>query len=230
MIDSVVQMTVLGSVRVLKEHRPVAIGGPKPQLLMARLALEAPKPVSTDELIGVMWGDRLPATARKMLQKYVWQLRHVIGDDLLVTEGDGYALALDPSQVDALRFEQLLEEAIRARDRGDTERAWELLAEALALWRGRPMAGLDDVSFVSDAVRRLEEMHLVAFEEQIQVGLALGKHDLLLPRIQELASQHPFRERLWGALMLALYRSGRHTEALASLWPPPQQPERRARR
>ena len=110
MTDSVVHIAVLGSGRVSRDDKAVAIGGPKPQLLVARLALNAPRPVSTDELIDVMWGESPPVTARKMLQKYVWNLRSIIGGDLLVTEGDGYALTLDPSKVDALRFAQLLEE------------------------------------------------------------------------------------------------------------------------
>ncbi len=216
MTANTVQIEILGSVRVLKDDRPVAIGGPKPQLLVARIALSTPRPVSVDELIDVMWRERPPATARKMLHKYVWELRSRVGDEVVVTDGDGYALAADRVHVDAFRFEHLVEAAAAARERGDPQHAWDQLAAALALWRGAPLADLDAGAGLSGEIRRLEAMHAVAVEEQVHVGLQLGRHDLLLPRIQELASQHPFREGIWADLMLALYRCGRHAEALAT--------------
>jgi len=89
-----VQIAVLGPVRAFRDGAPTSIGGPQPQLLLAWLALASPRTVPTDELIDVIWGEQPPATARKILQKYVWTLRSAIGDDALITESDGYALAV----------------------------------------------------------------------------------------------------------------------------------------
>jgi predicted ATPase/DNA-binding SARP family transcriptional activator len=215
-MSGVVGAAVLGPVQLTIDGAPVPIGGAKTQLLLARLALAAPKTVPADALIDSLWGERPPATARKTLQKYVSVLRDQIGHDVLATVGPGYALALDAASIDSARFEQLRQAARSARVGGEPQRAWDLLAEAMALWRGRPLAGLDDVPFVAAAVAELEEARLTTEEEQLEVGLDLGRHASLLARIERLATDHPYRERLWAALMLALYRSGRQADALAA--------------
>src|SRR5262249_4554632 len=129
----------------------------------------------------------------------------------LVTRGRGYALEVEPEAVDLARFE-----ALRAGAReADPSRASRLLAEALALWRGTPLAEFDE-AFARIEAGRLEDLRLAVREERIAADLALGRHSDLIGELEALTAEHPHRERLCTQLMLALYRAGRQTEALAA--------------
>jgi WD40 repeat protein/DNA-binding SARP family transcriptional activator len=205
---------VLGPVEVELGRRPLRLGGPKQRALLSVLALNANATVSVDRLIEGLWGEELPASAAKMVQLYVSQLRKLLEEDdgsEILTHGRGYELRLDPEAVDAARFERLVADASRARGDGG---AGEAARGALALWRGPPFADLADEPFAAAEARRLEELHLVALELAIESDLEAGSHGQLTGRLEALVGEHPLRERLHGLRMLALYRAGRQAEAL----------------
>src|SRR4051794_34775206 len=197
---------LLGLVEASHEGHVLPLGGPKPRALLAMLALHANAPVSADRLIEGLWGDRPPATAHKLVQVLVSQLRKQLAGSgaEIVTRGRGYELRLDPDAVDALHFERLL----TSGENG----AGSL--EALALWRGPPLDDLADEPFAAPEIRRLEDLRLEAREAAIDAALADGRHAAVLAELEELVREHPLRERLHGRHMLALYRCGRQAEAL----------------
>ena len=197
-------LRVLGPVEATVEDHPVAIGAGKPRALIAMLGLSEGSAVSSEALIDGLWGEAPPATANKMVQVYVSQLRKVLAASgngaEIVTRGRGYELRLGEGEVDVRRFERLLAEGAPR--------------EALTLWRGRP---LDDVStepFAPLEIRRLEELRLAAFEMAIEQDLAAGRHAEVVGELETLVAQEPLRERLQAQRMLALYRSGRQADAL----------------
>jgi WD40 repeat protein/DNA-binding SARP family transcriptional activator len=207
------QIRVLGSVDVEMHGRSLKLAGPKQRGILSMLALGANTPVSLERLIDGLWGEEPPATAPKMVQQYVSQLRRLLADGdgpAIVTRGGGYELQVDPAAVDALHFEQLVERA--GADNG--ARRTDLAREALALWRGPPLAGLLEEPFAASEARRLEELHLAAIELTIEGDLGAGRHADVIGRLGALVDEHPLRERLRGLLMLALYRAGRQAEAL----------------
>ncbi|MGE3284926.1 MAG: BTAD domain-containing putative transcriptional regulator [Pseudonocardia sp.] len=203
---------VLGPVRATVDGRRVDVGGPKPKLVLARLAMAAPHAVTVDGLIESLWGGRPPATARKTVHGYICGLRAALGADAVVTAGPAYRLGLHASAVDVHRFRTLV---TRAAATGG-EDAWETLSAATELWRGPPLTGVGDGVFVAHEARRLAELYVDAVERQMEIGLELGRDDVLVPVLEELVERHPLRERLWTTLMTALYRSGRQAEALAA--------------
>jgi peptide/nickel transport system substrate-binding protein len=168
------------------------------------LALEPGRTVSADRLAEGLWGDSLPPSAPKMIQLYVSHLRRILDGDgvRIVTHGRGYELQLADGEVDVVRAERLADEA-RPR-------------EALALWRGEPLADLADEPFAADAIRRLEELRLRIAGEAIDADLAAGRHAELVGELDALVAAHPLRERLHAQRMLALYRASRQSEALAA--------------
>src|SRR5918999_3545770 len=129
---------LLGPLEVSDRDRPLALGGVKQRSLLAILLLEANEVVSTDRLIDQLWGATPPATCAKSIQVYVSRLRKEIAGGRLATHAPGYVLRVDPSELDLARFEQLAAEARRA----DPETAARKLRDALALWRGPPLADL----------------------------------------------------------------------------------------
>src|SRR5439155_3081492 len=131
----------------------------------------------------------------------------------LVRDGDGYRLSVEPDRLDAGRLERLALEGREALAAGDPKRAADVLHEALTLWRGRPLSGMSE-PFAAAAAARLEGLHLEALEDRIEAELTLGCHRPLIPELETLVAEHPYRERLRAQLMLALYRSGRQAEAL----------------
>ena len=210
------EFRVLGPFEVLAEGQPVALGGARQRAVLAILLLHRGEVVSVDRIVDELWGERPPDTATKTVQVYVSRLRKALGEGVLVTRGGGYALEVDADQVDADRFERLAAEG-RERSIGVKPTvAAESLREALDLWRGPPLADFAYESFAQNEIARLEELRLVALENRIEADLALGRHAELVPELEALVAEHPTRERLRGQLMLALYRSGRQSEALES--------------
>lgn len=200
---------VLGSLQAEKQGRPVHLGGPKQRTLVATLLAHHGHSVTTDRLIDVLWGDDPPVTAIKTLQKYVSELRKKVGG-ALVTHPGGYSIEVGDDQVDAKRFETLLASAGKETRVGERI---ELLEQALGLWRGDPYPELESPTGIAEQTR-LSELRLSAVEDLMQARLDLGEHDRLVGPLEVLVSEHPLRERLWGQLMLALYQSGRQSEAL----------------
>ncbi len=207
---------ILGPVEVSREGRAVDLGAHRQRALLVLLLLSANEVLSSDRLIEGVWGEEAPASAPNMIQVYVSRLRKSLGRGLLVTRPPGYVLQIGEGQLDATRFAMLVGRAGGAMGSGEPAAARALLEEALALWRGAPLADFTYESFVQGEVARLEELRLEALELRIDAELALGRQARVVGEIERLIALHPFRERLRSQLMLALYRSGRQAEALAA--------------
>ncbi|MDA0169449.1 ABC transporter substrate-binding protein [Solirubrobacter taibaiensis] len=203
---------LLGPIETSLDSGPAALGPRQQRAVLAMLALQLNRTVSTDRLIEGLWGDRAPPSAPKLVQLYVSQLRKLLGAEAeIVTRGRGYELRLAADRVDAARFERLVAEAAAANGPGA-----RLAREALALWRGPALADVADEPFAGAEIRRLDELRLRATELAIQGELAAGRHRELIGELEALVAAHPLVERLHGQRMLALYRSGRQAEALAA--------------
>ena len=211
-MPSSLEIRLLGPFTVFVGGRPAEVTGPKRNALLALLALRGGRMVPVEVLVDALWGAEVPAAPRNAVQHHVSRLRAALGAESIAAAPDGYALA--GATVDALRFEELLARARSAGRAGDAGQAAELVARALALWRGWPLQGLPDSPWVGAEAARLEVLRTDALEEQFEAALALGEHTEVVGRIRQVLEEHPFRERLWGQLMLALYRDGRQAEAL----------------
>jgi predicted ATPase/DNA-binding SARP family transcriptional activator len=186
-----VEFRLLGPLEVLGDDgAPVQLGGVRPRALLAQLLLQANEAVSTDRLIDGIWGESPPSSALGALQVHVHALRKALGTD-----------RVEKDELDLLRFERLLENDPR---------------EALALWRGPALADLAFEPFARAEAARLEEARLAALEARIGVDLEQGRHAALVGELESLVAAHPHREQLRSMQMLALYRAGRHADALAA--------------
>jgi predicted ATPase/DNA-binding SARP family transcriptional activator len=203
---------ILGPLEAVAGGRVVALDAAKQRALLAILLLHANEPVGTDRLIDELWAGRPPATATKVLQKYVSQLRKALGNEVIVTRPSGYELRVDPGRLDLHRFERLVNEARGA----EPPVAAQSLRKALSLWRGQPLVEFAYEPWAQREIGRLEELHLSALEGRIEADLALGQTSELVGELERLVAEHPLSEGLRGQLMLALYRSGRQADALAA--------------
>jgi DNA-binding SARP family transcriptional activator/tetratricopeptide (TPR) repeat protein len=207
------EFRLLGGVEALVDGQPLDIGPVRQRTVLAILLAEANAPVSVDQLIDRVWADRPPRQVRNSLYSYVTRLRRALApaEDVHITRHSGsYRLTVDEQSVDLHRFRRLTAEAHRI---GDDRRAEELLAEALGLWRGDAFADLDApwphrIRTALDAERRAVEL------DRVDIGLRLGRHGELLAELAVNAERHPLDERIVGQLMLALYRSGRQSDAI----------------
>ncbi len=216
MADSL-DFRILGPLEVSDGERAVRLGGVKQRSLLAILLLQAPEPVSADRLIDELWGEEPPEDAHTALHQHVSRLRKLLEPHaVLVTRAPGYVAEVPDGALDLDRFERLRDDGRRALEGGRAAQAAERLGEALALWRGRPLADLEHERFARDAIARLDEARVEAIELRIDAELALGRHAELVAELQSLVRRHPLREGLRGRLMLALYRSGRQADALAA--------------
>jgi YVTN family beta-propeller protein len=212
-----VEFRVLGPLEVSHNGRMLPLGGAQQRALLAILLLRANQIVSADALVDALWGERPPESFANTVQGYVSRLRKLLSSgegQVIRYSPPGYVLQVEAEQVDSHRFERLILEATQARAKDDPETAGATLREALALWRGAPLADIVLNSFIEPELRRLEELRLTALEEWIEVKLTLDRRADVVPELEALVAEHPLRERLRGALMLALYRSGRQSEAL----------------
>src|SRR5262249_2393362 len=203
------EVRLLGPLQVEDRGRVLALGGPRQRALPAVLLLTATEVVPTDRLIDEVWGEAPPAPVGKSVQVYVSRLRKAMGDGRLVTRDPGYLIRVERRELDLARFEDLVREAGAA----PPERAAGLLRDALALWRGPPLADLVDEPFAHAAAARLDEVRIAALEARIDAELATGRHADVVGELEELIAAHRLREGLRAQLMLALYRSGRQAEA-----------------
>jgi DNA-binding SARP family transcriptional activator len=211
-----IEFRVLGPLEARVGELALPLGGPKQRALLAALLLQANELVTSDRLIDELWGDEPPRTAAAALQVHMSQLRKALKADreLLVTRAGGYMIALQPDQLDLARFEQLTAGGERALADGDPVLGLAKLRAALDLWHGPPLADLTHEPFAELPILRLEELRIAAIEARVEAELALGHHEALIGELESLVREHPFRERLLGQLMTALYRSGRQAEAL----------------
>jgi predicted ATPase/DNA-binding SARP family transcriptional activator len=206
------EFAILGPLHVGALQGGLELKAPKHRALLAMLLLSyRDDAVPSERLIDVLWGEEPPATATKALQVYVSQLRRALGPgNPIVTRPSGYAIRLEPGQLDLERFETLV---VHARG-APPERAAELLREALALFRGAPLSDAPLLGPASAEADRLAGLRLAALEDRLDADLALGRHAAVVAELEALASEHPYRERFFAQLMLALYRSGRQADAL----------------
>src|SRR6266516_7770538 len=181
------EFRILGPFEVLSDGQVLDLGGQKQRTLLAQLLLEANRVVSSDRMIEALWEGAPPETAQKGLQVYVSQLRKLLGKERLQTRPPGYLLRVAEEELDVQRFQQLLE-------RGEHH-------EALALWRGPPLAEFVYRRFAQSEIARLEELRLAALEERVEADLAVGRHAAVVQELEELVGRHPLRERLCGQLM-----------------------------
>jgi DNA-binding SARP family transcriptional activator len=209
------EFRLLGPLEVSNGSGPLAARGQKKRALLARLLLEANRTVSVEALVDGLWGEDVPPTAVKMVHIYVSQLRKELPNGTLHTRPPGYLLQTGPEAVDVLRFARLCAEARVALGDGDAAQAAERLRAALALWRGPALAEFSE-PFAAAEAAHLEEQRLLALEDRIDADLALGRHAAVVGELQALVAAHPLRERPRSRLMLALYRAGRHADALAA--------------
>ncbi|HSS10950.1 MAG TPA: BTAD domain-containing putative transcriptional regulator, partial [Acidimicrobiales bacterium] len=166
------EFRILGSLKVVEAGTPLPLGGHRQRAVLARLLLDANRVVPTDSLIDALWGDHPPATSVKTLQKYISELRKVLGSELR-TDPAGYVVTA--GDLDASHFERLVADARRARSAGDLEGAAAKLAAARALWRGPVLADFGE-SFVALERARLDELRVASVEQQLELDLALGRH------------------------------------------------------
>ena len=191
---------ILGPLEVFAEGQRCDLGGSKPRALVALLLLDANRVVATGRLIEALWEDDPPRAAQKALQIHVSRLRKALGSDRIETTAAGYRLRVEDGELDLDRFQRL-------REDGE-------LVEALALWRGPPLADFRYDAFAQTEIARLEETRLSCLEDRIETDLAAGRDGDLAAELEALVREHPLRQRLRALLMLALYRAGRDAEAL----------------
>ncbi|MBV9858216.1 MAG: winged helix-turn-helix domain-containing protein, partial [Streptosporangiaceae bacterium] len=211
---------LLGTLAAWTENGRLAeVPEAKVRALLADLLIHLGQPLPADRLIDDLWGDDLPVHPAGALHSKVSRLRQALenaepgGGELVAFRSPGYLLQVEGDALDERQFAALTE---RARASGDLRGRAGLLADALALWRGPPLADFADTMFAQAAIARLEEERLVALEEQAEARLALGEHSLLAGELGYLVARHPLRERLRAAHMTALYRAGRQADAVAS--------------
>ncbi len=240
MDPSVLEFRVLGPLEVVAGDRLLPLGPPQQRMVLAVLALRVGEAVSVDALIDAIWGPqqelrsrawtlstrpgpRAPESVGNLIQGYVTRLRALLEPSrqrgqpptVLLTRPPGYVLAVGPDQVDARRFERLVEAARRAWPARPDAVAADL-REALGLWRGEVLADLGDLDVARRERLRLEELRRVAIDERIDADLARGHHAELIPELEALVAADPLRERTWGQLMVARYGAGRQADALAA--------------
>lgn len=213
-VPPTIELRVLGPLEARVDGAAVELGAPKQRALLVHLLLHANRAVSIERLIDELWPEDPPESARHAIQVYVSRLRKALDDSArLAARSGSYALRIEPGELDLESFRSLVEEARGQLDE-DPGTAAQRLRAALSLWRGRALADLDGEPAVRDIVLDLEEERLEATELRIEAELALGRDAHVVPELERLLAEHPARERLYGHLMLALYRSGRQADAL----------------
>src|SRR4051812_8468159 len=212
----VLEFGILGPLEVRRDGRAVALGGAKPRAVLALLLLHGNQPVTAERLAVGLWGEEAPEQRVRTLQVHVSRLRRALGgDDVLTREPAGYRLRLREGALDADRFAQLVDDGRRALRNGQAHAAAATLREALALWRGPPLADLAFEPFAQAEIASLEEQRVAALEDRIDADLEAAREaDALIGELRALVAQYPLRERLHGQLMRALYRAGRQADAL----------------
>jgi YVTN family beta-propeller protein len=211
-----VEFALLGPLEVSDGVRLLRLGGPKQRAVLAMLLLDANRPVPKHRLVDGVWGDRAPASAEEALDTYLSRLRRLLGPDRLSRYPAGYVLRVGPGELDLSTFEELLASAQRLRPT-DPAAAAASLGQALCLWRGPALADLRYEPFASGVTDHLEERRLAAVELRAEAALAAGPGGELVPELEQLVGGHPTRERMVAHLMLALYRAGRQSDALAAM-------------
>ena len=210
---------LLGPLLVRRAGVVTTIRSGRQRALLAALLLNANQAVPVQELSLVLWGADPPPSARVTIQNYVKRLRNALevdGDARIVTVADGYLIRVEAGELDVSRFEAAQDRAREAARHGAWELAAAELRDAVALWRGEPLAGVPSQRLALRHVPRLAELRMQAVEARVDADLHLGRHGQVIPELLRLADAHPLRERMAALLMLALYHDGQQGEALAA--------------
>ena len=208
------EFAVLGAVEVRRDGQRLPQGGAKERALLCLLLLRANQTLPVERIAHDLWEGNPPEQAAAAVRVYVSHLRKILGDEAIETRAPGYSLPVEPTAVDAGRFQAAAHEARSALAQGDAATAAVRFRDALAMWRGAAYADVADLEFARGEATRLEEARLAALEGRVEADLACGRHRELVGELEALVTQHPLRERFWAQRMLALYRSGRQAEAL----------------
>ncbi|SOD62630.1 DNA-binding transcriptional activator of the SARP family [Streptomyces zhaozhouensis] len=219
-MSQTVRFATLGPVGASRGQQSISVGSPQQQAMLAVLLLRAGRAASLQELIDAVWGPTSPNSAPATIRTYAWRLRQALAESrtkprTLISVGDGYRLALARRDVDALWAEQLASQAVEHRSAGRLAKAGEQIGQALALWRGEPLAGVPG-PHAEQQRQRLGELRLTLLEEHFEVLLRQGAPALAVPELGALASAHPLRERFHALHMRALHSTGRLADALAA--------------
>jgi DNA-binding SARP family transcriptional activator len=218
---AVLDFGILGPLRVELNERLIRVGPRKHRILLASLLVRVNRPVHLDELIDRLWPTAPPAGARRTVQTYAMRLRRQLGaaGELVRTHPEAYSIELSAEQLDVTRFVRLTERAARARVAGRVCGARDLLQEALAQWRGQPLADVPSTELCRVEIPRLVELRCRAIEERVDLDLQLGpslETGDIVGELRALVAEYPLRERFWVLLMRALRQAGRPAEALAA--------------
>lgn len=212
---------ILGPLRVELDGSQIRVGPRKQRILLASLLLRVNRPVHIDELIDRLWPTAPPVGARRTVQTYAMRLRRQLGGagTLVRTHPEAYSIELSADQLDVTRFQRLTERAAQAKLTGNIQGARTRLREALAQWRGQPLADVPSAELSRVEVPRLIELRCRAIEQRIDLDLQLGPNAEIADIVGELralVAEYPLRERFWALLMRALRQAGRPAEALAA--------------
>lgn len=224
------RIDLLGPLEISARGRIIHLTAPKPRQVLALLALSANSIVRNEQFMEELWEDKPPTSASTTLQTYIYQLRKCLNirvsrgsgragkgplpDMLLHTYANGYMLSLAEDALDTLRFERMVQRGRELLDADSAAEAAHLLREALALWHGPALVDVNYGLVLRAEVIRLEEIRRSAIEARIDAELLLGRQQALLSDLMKLTAQNPTHEGFQARLMLALYRSGRRSEAL----------------
>jgi DNA-binding SARP family transcriptional activator len=208
------RVRILGPFHLEDGGRQIMIGGIRQRAVLADLLLHANVVAPSEQILVDLWGEDAPPSAANALQAAISRLRRLLPPGRLITTAPGYMLRIFQAELDVAQFEQLIFEGRDALATGDAAEAVQLLDQAMTLWRGPPLADFRYEPFAQAEIARLEELQLACLEERNEAHLALGSATALTAELGRMVADHPLRERLRGQLMVALYRSGRQTEAL----------------
>lgn len=211
------EFRILGHLEISAGSERLELHGARQQIVAAMLLLNVSNPVSMDRLLEAIYGEDLPPTARSQAQISISSLRRLLAsrtsDAVISTLPGGYAIRIGTGELDSQRFDELVAEAREIRARNDLDQAVARYRDAIRLWRGPALDGIDS-QLVRAAASRLDELRITTSEDRIALELELGRHHELVGELTGLVGEYPLREALRGQLMLALYRSDRMAEAL----------------
>jgi len=202
------EFRILGPIDVVLDGRSIRLAGSRQRALLAYLLLHANEVTAGEQLLDQLWAEP-PGGGLAALQTQIYRLRRLVGERV-VTSGPGYAIRVEPGELDLERFRALLAQAGAEEVPADRSR---LLREADALWRGAPLVGVD-APFARAEAEALDELRFAALEDRLEADLERGQDGELVAELSGLVARYPLRERLRGQLILALYRSDRQAEAL----------------